>query len=393
MKVIQVCFDQVSDHIGGMYTAIRSFEEALRDAHVSTSVIAFVAGERNNAFGIKGINDTLMIPPAKNFLGRHYSWNTRSVLSVAEEVLKKADIIIIHVLYRYHAQWAANCANRHNIPTIIVPHGCLARKGMSYSGRKKKFWLRFFGPSTIGRSKAILFASNRERQEAVLYFFGAPAVVIPWCTQLIPNSNSNKRALFENIKSRYGILENEKVMLYVGRLHPIKRIRQTLSAFARTSPENWHMLVVGPDSDVCGREMLENFLSGNAKPRIHFIGPIVGDEKYDYYRASDVYVLLSEFENFSFTAADALGSGLPVLLSEEVALSEDVKGVGCGWVINARHDKSIDDGMCTVFTTDPEDIRRRGASGFEWACQNLSFDVFRERILSLVRSCINEKLP
>jgi glycosyltransferase involved in cell wall biosynthesis len=388
MKIVQVCFDQVPDHIGGMYTAVDSFQRALStEDDGPTPVIGFVARNKRDEGKMSVECDGMVrVLSAKGPLGRYYSWSSHRKTAVAEEILRTAQIVIIHLLYRYHAQWAASCARRYRIPTFVVPHGCLARQSFVYAGWKKRLWLTLFGPSVLGRSKAIIFASHREGEEASRYHFGAQGVVIPWSTPLV--CTDDKLQASRKIRSAYGIPQSDRVLLYVGRLHPIKRIWQTLFSFARMAPGNWHMLVVGPDSPILGRQGLEALLTGPAKVRIHFTGPVFGDEKYDYYKASDVYVLLSHFENFSYTTAEALACGLPVMISREVGLSDELSQIRCGWVVNARDNTAIHDALKEVFQATPTVLQAMGERGQLWVRQNLNFDTFRKRLLDLVSTDI-----
>jgi glycosyltransferase involved in cell wall biosynthesis len=388
MKIVQVCFDQVPDHIGGMYTAVDSFRRALStDDKGRTPVIGFVARNKRDEGKMPAACDGMvMVLSTKGPLGRYYSWSSNRQTAAAEEILRKAQIVIIHVLYRYHAQWAARCAMRYRIPTLVVPHGSLAQQGFVQAGWRKRLWLNLFGPSVLGRSAAIIFASHREREEAFRYHFGAPSVVIPWSTPLM--CTDDKLQASRKVRLHYGIPQSDRVLLYVGRLHPIKRIWQTLSSFARRAPGNWHMLVVGPDSPILGRQTLEAPLTGPAKVRIHFIGPVFGDAKYDYYNASDAYVLLSRFESFSYTTAEALSCGLPVIVSNEVGLSDELSQIGCGWVVNAGDNTAIDNALDEVFQSTPTVLQEMGGRGQLWVRQNLDFDTFRKRLLNLVSTCI-----
>ena len=367
---------------------MRSFRQALlTEDNGTTPVIGFVARPSGNEWETSCESDGIVtVPAAGGPLGRYYAWSSSRRTAAAEEILRNAQIVIVHVPYRYHAQWAARCAERYQIPTLVVPHGCLARQGFDHAGWQKRLWLRLYGPSVFGPSRAIVFASNREREEAAPHHFGAPGVVIPWPTPFV--RTDDKLQVSIKIKSRHGISQNDRVLLFVGRLHPIKRVEQSLSSFARMAPKNWHMLVVGPDTPLLSRQELAASLTGPARDRVHFVGPVLGDEKYDYYKAADAYVLLSQFENFSYTTAEALSCGLPVLVSSDVGLSDELRPIGCGWMVNARDIVSIDDGLNQVFHAAPTVLHEMGANGQLWARQNLDFDTFRKRLLSLVARAV-----
>src|SRR5438552_16706423 len=49
-------------------------------------------------------------------------------------------------------------------------------------------------------------------------------------------------------------------------------------------------------------------------------------------RAAEVFALPSHVENFGIAVAEALGCGLPVLISDQVSISPDVEADGAGLV-------------------------------------------------------------
>ncbi|WP_168199341.1 glycosyltransferase [Pedobacter aquae] len=66
--------------------------------------------------------------------------------------------------------------------------------------------------------------------------------------------------------------------------------------------------------------------------RVHWLGPVYGDEKFDLLAAHDLFVLPSYDENFANVVIESLYSGTPVLITENVGLSDYVKEKDLGWV-------------------------------------------------------------
>jgi glycosyltransferase involved in cell wall biosynthesis len=57
-----------------------------------------------------------------------------------------------------------------------------------------------------------------------------------------------------------------------------------------------------------------------------------GDLKWGAFYASDAFVLPSHQENFGIAVAEALGCGLPVLISDKVNIWREVQSDGAGLV-------------------------------------------------------------
>jgi glycosyltransferase involved in cell wall biosynthesis len=59
----------------------------------------------------------------------------------------------------------------------------------------------------------------------------------------------------------------------------------------------------------------------------------LGDEKSGAFADATVFALPSENESFGIAVAEALGAGLPVVLSKDVAIAKEVTAVGAGIVV------------------------------------------------------------
>ncbi|WP_195759195.1 glycosyltransferase [Pedobacter puniceum] len=66
--------------------------------------------------------------------------------------------------------------------------------------------------------------------------------------------------------------------------------------------------------------------------RVHWLGPVYGDEKFDLLASHDLFVLPSYDENFANVVIESLYGGTPVLITENVGLSDYVKEKDLGWV-------------------------------------------------------------
>ncbi|WP_304062851.1 glycosyltransferase [Pedobacter glucosidilyticus] len=71
----------------------------------------------------------------------------------------------------------------------------------------------------------------------------------------------------------------------------------------------------------------KNFAKG-----IHWLGPVYGDEKFDLLAAHDIFILPSYDENFANVVIESLYTGTPVVITENVGLSDYVKEKNLGWV-------------------------------------------------------------
>ena len=95
----------------------------------------------------------------------------------------------------------------------------------------------------------------------------------------------------------------------------MKRPLETIEAFAGVEGSSSHLIIVGNEFGVTVDDCHNKAAALSVSDRVHVVGPAYGDEKLKYMAASDAYVSLSKRENFNFTAAEALATDLPLLLS------------------------------------------------------------------------------
>ena len=66
--------------------------------------------------------------------------------------------------------------------------------------------------------------------------------------------------------------------------------------------------------------------------RISWPGMLQGDMKWGAFYASEAFVLSSHQENFGIAVAEAMGCGLPVLISDKVNIWREIEADGAGIV-------------------------------------------------------------
>lgn len=136
----------------------------------------------------------------------------------------------------------------------------------------------------------------------------------------------------DRVRRNLGLV-NARLLLYVGRLAPNKRVPVLVEALAKLREQRppVHLLVVGDTGDMyhaeaeaCWRRATQLGVSR----RVHFLGHLGDEELADLYRTADVFVTASRWEGFGVPVIEAMASGLPVIAAGAGALPETIGAAG-----------------------------------------------------------------
>jgi D-inositol-3-phosphate glycosyltransferase len=170
-------------------------------------------------------------------------------------------------------------------------------------------------------------------------------------------------------------LDGRPLVLYVGRLEPIKGLDILFDAMGslRAGGLPVELLVVGGDTDESrmGYEVqLRQGLQARALgASVHFLGPQAQDVLREYYVAADVTVLPSYYESFGMVALEAMACASPVVGTRVGGLTTTVRDGVTGYLV-PEGDVMALAGRLADLLGDPDAGERLGREGARWAVQH-----------------------
>ncbi|MGE8204309.1 N-acetyl-alpha-D-glucosaminyl L-malate synthase BshA [Heyndrickxia sp. NPDC080065] len=114
----------------------------------------------------------------------------------------------------------------------------------------------------------------------------------------------------EHLKSEYGILPHEKILIHVSNFRSVKRVPDVVKVFARIKeyiPAKLLLVGDGPEMTIICSLVQEL----NLKEHVLFLGK--QDNLEELYSISDLLLLLSQKESFGLVALEALACGVPCI--------------------------------------------------------------------------------
>ena len=165
------------------------------------------------------------------------------------------------------------------------------------------------------------------------------------------------------------------LLLYVGRIAPIKGLETLLDAVARLRGHGSgaRLVIVGGEADerVDGHEAaIRQRVDGlGLRDAVRFVGAQPQEALRDYYVAADVTVLPSYYESFGMVALEAMACGSPVIGSRVGGLATTVRDGVTGFLVPDGDAVALGERIEAL--VDDADLRfRLGREGVQWAARH-----------------------
>jgi D-inositol-3-phosphate glycosyltransferase len=168
-------------------------------------------------------------------------------------------------------------------------------------------------------------------------------------------------------------LDRRPVVLYVGRLEPLKGIDILIRAMARLNHSAARLIVVGGDAHAAPqvRRLTRLAAELGIKDRVTFAGAVEQSDLPRYYNAADVCVMPSHYESFGLVAVEAMACGTPVIASRVGGLTTTIEDGKTGYLMPWRHPEPFAEKIDLVLSSAQlrDDLGRRARRSmlrFSW---------------------------
>jgi D-inositol-3-phosphate glycosyltransferase len=292
---------------------------------------------------------------------------------------KQYDIVFSH--YWISALVGQYLQKKYGIPYISMYHTLGAIKNAIGIGEGESDLRISSERVTIADSRRIVVATEKEKREMELYYTAEPDKV-----SVIPcGVNMDLFHPYDKEMSRRHLgLGAGKIMLFVGRIDPLKGISRLLESLPLIKDrEDVRLIVIGGDSgskDEIEKLQTQATALGIAD-KVTFQGIVKQDVLPYYYSAADVCVVPSYYESFGLVPLEALACGTPVVATDVGDLKNIIRQGDTGYIIRDNTPEAIANAVSLVLESASGDAEsplavRASITRFNWA--NIADDVARE---------------
>jgi len=284
----------------------------------------------------------------RSLYGRYFR---RSIRRTFDRALVEFVPDIVLGSWAYPDGWAAeDLGHRAGLPVAIQVHGCDV---LTCAPALKRRTVK-----ALGRADAVLAVSRDMRAKVV--DLGIDPSKVHLLEQGVDSEMFSPGNRIE-ARGRLGVPADGKILLWVGRIVPVKGLDVLIEACAELLRRraDFHLYLVGEGPT---RALLEaGSRALGLSDHVHFVGSRSNDQLPDWYRAADLTLLPSRSEGLPNVLRESLACGTPFVASDVGGVSEIAEG-DVGRLVAAGDSTALADQIDRSLREAPDTSRHRPIS-------------------------------
>mgnify|MGYP002539370846 FL=1 len=349
MKILMLTWEYPPRIVGGIARVVHDLSKRLiKDGHEVTVVTYRDSADVPEYENDKGVNvyrvDNYMIHP-NNFIDWIMQLNFNMLSKATEIINKEGGFDVIHAHDWLVTYAAKSLKNAYDIPIVATIHATEAGRNSGIHDETQRYindteWLLTY------EATEVIVNSNYMKNE-IQRLFGLPFDKI----NVIPNGINLSN--FTGIERDYDFrrqyaMDNEKIILYVGRLVYEKGVQHLIAAMPKIlSNYNDAKLIIAGRGGMMD-ELRSEASNLGLNDKIYFTGYLNSKQVQKMYKCADVAVFPSTYEPFGIVALEAMLAGVPTVVSDVGGLDEIVTHGVDGMKSYAGNANSIADSVTAL---------------------------------------------
>jgi glycosyltransferase involved in cell wall biosynthesis len=253
-------------------------------------------------------------------------WRAPLLRDALTREIHRYDVLHVHGLWHSPGWFAAGAARTAGVPYVVSPRGMLEPEALAISRHRKAVAFRLIEKANLTSAACLHATSSREAATLERRAFGPRILMAPNGVAIDAVALEARR----QVLSGFGLGETDRYVLFLGRVHPIKRLDLLAAAAARLRARDVTIVIAGPDEN--GHRATIEPLFAASGLRTVWTGAVEGVDKAALLGGARALVLCSDSESFGMSAAEALAAGAPVVATTTCPWEElETEGAG-RWV-------------------------------------------------------------
>ena len=300
-----------------------------------------------------------------------WRWGQRAtsvrLLARALVEARTSEVVVIHGFYLWSSVIGWVAASLWKKPLMLQPHGVFERYQQAHSRRAKATYDWLVGRRIRSAVSAVLIASESEAVGAGDFISSERIYVVGL-------------GVDERSPRPLGPVHSPLRVLSLCRIAETKRLDVVIEAIASLRAVGFiaDLTVAGTGSSELTDRLKNQARELGLDEHVRFVGHLDSERKAEALKATDLLIQVSDNENFAIAVAEALASGVPVIVSRGVAASQFVASSGAGRVVDRPNPSLIVEALMDMIS-DKGGYEQACKAGVEVAHERLSWASVNER--------------
>ena len=348
MKILMLTWEYPPRIVGGIARVVHDLSKRLiKDGHEVT-VITYRDGDTPYFENDKGVKvyrvDNYMIK-SNNFIDWIMQLNFNMIAKAGELISQGVKFDVVHAHDWLVANAAKTLKSAYGIPLVSTIHATEAGRNSGIHDDTQRYindteWMLTY------ESTEVIVNSNFMKSH-IQGLFGLPFDKINVVPNGINLTNFNGIERDYEFRRQYAA-DNEKIILYVGRLVYEKGIQHLISAMPKIL-EGYHdskLVIAGKGGMI--DELKAQASAMGISNKVYFTGYLNSKQVQKMYKCADVAVFPSTYEPFGIVALEAMLAGVPTVVSDVGGLNEIIEHGVNGMKSYAGNPNSIADSILAL---------------------------------------------
>jgi glycosyltransferase involved in cell wall biosynthesis len=301
-----------------------------------------------------------------------------------KENIRNFDVIHTHNFRSYQNNCIYQFARKSDIPLVIQAHGSVLP--LLEKKELKKLYDAVWGAQLLKYASGFIAVSKKEKQQYLKTGIpGNKITIIPNSIDISEFDTLPDRGIF---RENYGIGPDEKIILYLGRLHTSKGINFLVEGFSNLLAinKNIKLVIAGPD-DGLKSDLVRQVKKLKIEDSVIFPGPLYKNEKLEAIVDANILAYLGTIEIFGLVPFEALLCGTPVIVADDSGCGEIVRERQCGSVVRYGDIQGLVREIATILD-DPGAAKKNIHRGQQFIKECITKESVLSKFEDLYENCI-----